>query len=208
MNGDGFADVIVQWGYTITTPQTELRVFFGGSAIANTPDLSIPGPYVNSYTLQHSGRVGDLNGDGFEDIALTAFSDEGSNGGTVQLFAGGLRPTAAGVNIVTSADSYQIEPAGDVDGDGFDDALIILAANNYALYRGAAMLPRAVVMTWSDATVSSGASGLRHRPGRLRGLPRRHNRRGSNPLPGRGCGSGHSRERAVSSHRIHHRRVL
>ena len=46
MNGDGFADLIVQWGYGITTPQTELRIFFGGDAIANTPDLSIPGPYV------------------------------------------------------------------------------------------------------------------------------------------------------------------
>ena len=53
---------------------------------------SIPGPYANYYTLQDSGRVGDLNGDGFEDIALAAMSDEGSNGGLVQLFAGGRRP--------------------------------------------------------------------------------------------------------------------
>ena len=88
LNGDGFADLIVQWAYGITTPKTELRVFFGGIAVANTPDLSIPGRYVNDYTLQHSGRVGDLNGDGFEDIALTAFSDERANGGMVQLFVG------------------------------------------------------------------------------------------------------------------------
>jgi hypothetical protein len=155
LNGDGFADLIVQWAYGITTPQTELRVFFGGTTIANTPDLSIPGPYVNYYTLQHSGRVGDLNGDGFEDIALTALSDEGTSGGVVQFFAGGLHPTPAAVNVATTAATYWVEAVGDVDGDGFDDALIVLAETNYSLYRGAAKLPTAVAMTWSDATTAS-----------------------------------------------------
>src|SRR5262245_18256226 len=99
MNGDGFADLIVQWAYGITTPQTELRIFFGGTATANTPDLSIPGPYVSYYTLQQSGRVGDLNGDGFEDVALTARSDDGATEGVVQLFTGGIRPTGTPVSI-------------------------------------------------------------------------------------------------------------
>ena len=41
MNGDGFADLIVQWAYSVTVPQTELRLFFGGTIISSTPD---PGP--------------------------------------------------------------------------------------------------------------------------------------------------------------------
>jgi hypothetical protein len=161
LNGDGFADLIVQWAYNLTTPQTELRIFFGAAAIANTPDLSIPGPYMAFNTLQSSGRVGDLNGDGFEDIALAATSDDAANAGTVQLFTGGAHPTThAAVSLATAAGSYRIEPIGDINADGFDDALILKAGANYVLYRGAEALPTTTVMTWADATVSSGAGGF------------------------------------------------
>jgi hypothetical protein len=161
MNGDGFADLIVQWGYGNTTPQTELRIFFGGSTLANTPDLSIPGPYADFWTLQYSGRVGDLNRDGFEDIGLVA--SNGTTNSVVQFFAGAPRPTATAVNVVmtpkTSA-TYQIAPTGDIDADGFDDALIILSGANYALYRGAITLWTTVSQTWSDTATTSGIGGF------------------------------------------------
>jgi hypothetical protein len=159
-NGDGFADLIVQWGYVITTPMAELRIFFGGASIANTPDLSVPGPYSSDYTLRNSGRVGDLNGDGFEDLALTAF-DGPSMSGVTQFFAGGAHPTTTpAASVTTTNTTYQIEPLGDVDKDGFDDALIILPGTSYALYRGAATLPAAVAMTWTDTTTSSATGGV------------------------------------------------
>ena len=160
MNGDGYSDLIVQWGYVNTVPQTELRVFFGGSTIANTPDLSIPGPYRDDYTLQHSGHVGDVNGDGFEDIALCAVSEGGTNGGVVQLFAGARHPTAAAVSIAIPANTSKVERAGDVDGDGFDDAIIILWGTVHALYRGAATLPTNVGMTWTEPSTASGTGGF------------------------------------------------
>jgi FG-GAP-like repeat len=161
LNGDGFADLIVQWAYSITTPQTELRIFFGGATLANTPDLSIPGPYVNDYTLQHSGRIGDVNGDGFEDIALTAFSDGGSNGGVVQIFAGGPQPSkTVAASVTTTAATYQIEPAGDVNGDGFDDAVVVLAGTGYYLYAGAAQLPTAFANSWTAAWAAGAVGGF------------------------------------------------
>jgi hypothetical protein len=161
MNGDGFADLIVQWAYNQTTPSTELRIFFGGPALANTPDLSIPGPYVNDYTLQHSGRVGDLDGDGFEDIALTAFSDGGSNGGVIEIFAGGAHPRAtAAASISTTSGSYQIAPAGDVNHDGYDDAVVVLAGTGFYLYSGARQLPTMFAGTWADTTARDVAGGF------------------------------------------------
>ena len=161
MNGDGFADLIVQWGYSVTTPATELRIFFGGTSLANTPDLSIPGPYVNDYTLQHSGRVGDLNGDGFEDIALTAFSDGGSNGGVIEIFAGGAQPTAtAAASISTTVGSYQIHSAGDLNGDGFGDAVVVLAGTGYYLYSGASHLPTTFASTSANTTASDAMGGF------------------------------------------------
>jgi hypothetical protein len=160
LNGDGFADLIVQWGYVVTTPMAELRIFYGGASIGNTPDLSIPGPYPSDYSLQHSGRVGDVNGDGFEDIALTAF-DGPSRTGVVQFFAGGLRPaTTPAVSIAATSATYQIEPVGDLNRDGFDDVLIVLPGANYSLIRGGAILQPAVSMTWSDTTTSSAAGGF------------------------------------------------
>jgi hypothetical protein len=161
MNGDGFADVIVQWGYGTTTPQTELRIFFGGPTIANTPDLAIPGPYTDFYTLQHSGRVGDLNGDGFEDIALTALSNMNSNGGMIQVFTGGRSPvTNSAANVATTAATYQIEAVGDLDGDGYDDAIVILAGTGYYLYKGAAALATTLARSWADSTAASAVGGF------------------------------------------------
>jgi hypothetical protein len=155
-NGDGFADLIVQWGYSTTTPQTELRIFFGGNTLANMPDLAIPGPYASFYTLQYSGRVGDLNGDGFEDIALTARNDDGTSSGVIQIFAGGAQPvkTPAASIATTSTSTYAIKPAGDLNSDGYGDAVIVLAGTGYYLYSGASKLAATLTSTWADTTAS------------------------------------------------------
>jgi hypothetical protein len=141
----------------MTSPQTELRIFWGGSTLSNTPDLSIPGPYVNDYTLQHSGRIGDVNGDGFEDIALSAFSDGGSNGGVVQIFAGGSRPgTSPSTSVATDVGSYGIVPVGDVDADGYDDFVTVVPGTAYYLFQGASKLPTSFAGSWTDAAVAAG----------------------------------------------------
>jgi 2-dehydro-3-deoxygluconokinase len=49
----------------------------------------------------------------------------------------------------------QLKPGvGDIDGDGFDDALIIVSGSNYALYRGGAQVRSAVAMTWTNTAGS------------------------------------------------------
>ena len=161
LNGDGFADLIVQWSYNLTSPQTELRIFWGGPTLSNTADLSIPGPYVNDYTLQHSGRVGDVNGDGFEDVALTAVSDGGSNGGVMQIFAGGVRPTSTAMaTVVTGVGSYSIVPAGDVNSDGYDDVVTILPLTGYYLYEGGSQPPAVFANSWTDDAATGGVGSF------------------------------------------------
>jgi hypothetical protein len=153
-NGDGFADLIIQWAYLDSTPQTQLRVFFGGTTIANTPDLTIPGPYVDFFTLQDSGRVGDVNGDGYEDIALVAAT---STDAVVQIFAGGQTPSiVSSVDLTIPSVGGRISPAGDTDGDGFDEALLVQEGMGYSLYKGGNPLPTMMFKTWTDASANSG----------------------------------------------------
>jgi len=160
LNGDGFADLLVQWNYSITTPQTELRLFWGGNSLSNTPDLRIPGPYVNAYTLIDSGRIGDVNGDGFEDIALTAF--DGSAGAAVmQIFAGGDIPVGVpAASVDTLAGSNVIVRVGDVDADGYDDLVTVQKGAEYRLYKGFATLPTKFASTWPDTSASNGAGAF------------------------------------------------
>lgn len=160
LNGDGFADLIVQWNYNVTTPQTELRLFFGGNTLSNTPDLRIPGPYVNAYTLIDSGRVGDVNGDGFEDIALTAF-DGSAGAGVMQIFTGGQQPaTTAAASVDTAAAQYVLIRAGDVNADGYDDIVVVQAGAEYRLYKGFPTLPIKFASTWPDTAASSGVGAF------------------------------------------------
>jgi hypothetical protein len=155
-NGDGFADLIVQWGYGITSPPTQLRLYYGNSTLAATADLLIDGPFQPDYSLQDSGRIGDANGDGFEDIALFAF--DGSLGtGVMQIFLGGKTPNAAPDASVAIPPRWgRLGPAGDVNGDGFDDAFVVQETFGYSLYAGAASLPNTLADAWTDpATISA-----------------------------------------------------
>lgn len=134
-NGDGYADLIIQWAYGVTTPKAQVRIFWGGSAISTNPDLTIPGPYDNFEGFSDSGRLGDLNGDGYEDVGLFAF-DLMNPVGKMQIFFGGPAPdTTADGEVMAAQAPGKIGPAGDVNGDGYDDALL-LVGNNFGLLRG------------------------------------------------------------------------
>jgi hypothetical protein len=152
-NGDGFADIIVQWGYQLTTPQTQLRIYYGNTTLGTTADLNIDGPYTNFYTLTHSGRVGDVNGDGFEDIALCA-NDGNAMSGVMQIYTGGRTPDAtADANVAQPVSNAFLSPGGDINGDGFDDVVVIQPSVSYGWYRGAATLPTTMATTYTNSSV-------------------------------------------------------
>ena len=141
VNGDGFADIIVGSPEFDAPEVDEGRAFlYLGSATGPslTPDWTFDGDQVAAALGRPVASAGDVNGDGFDDVLVSArrFDAGESNEGRVFLFLG----SASGLGLTPdwTFDGDQnnalfgiaLGGAGDVDGDGFDDVLI--GANQFS----------------------------------------------------------------------------
>jgi len=167
INGDGYDDMIV--GSPDASPNGKLYagrayVFFGG-ATAKLAGKSWYSAYanvtINGTTagdgLGNSLASGDINGDGYDELIISAASaapSKQSGAGQVYIFLGNQTSKIAGKNWnSTSAnitlngthgdDGFGISvAAGDFNGDSYDDLLVgaYLAAPNYFSYAGQAFV--------------------------------------------------------------------
>lgn len=94
-NGDGFSDVVVG-----ASDREPTRVYFGGSSLVSTPDMVLP------QGKGFVGSLGDVSGDGLEDLVLAAVSVQLGN--------------KVGDNLpdVVWKSGCGVIGAGDIDGDG------------------------------------------------------------------------------------------
>ena len=135
VDGDGFSDVMAGARFYSNGQALEGAAFiFKGSAngLVTANPVVIEGSQVDARLGHALSSAGDVNGDGFSDIALGAYQyDKGSsNEGTVTIHYG----SASGVSIAPSQtlESDQVEAqfgisvacAGDVNGDGFADLIV------------------------------------------------------------------------------------
>jgi hypothetical protein len=140
VNGDGYSDVLVGFhnANTIEVDDAGVAWVFHGSSDGPSSRPDWEGSiyqYLSGYGISVAG-AGDVNGDGYGDIAVSArfFDGPDNNEGAVFVYHGsaaGLSPSPDFTIQGNQADAMLDETAtaGDVNGDGFSD--LIVGATHY-----------------------------------------------------------------------------
>jgi hypothetical protein len=152
VNGDGFADLAVRDG-AVTNAPTRTRLYLGSAAgPSGTPSLTLDGPDSGLRTFY--GRlvgVGDVNGDGYADLAQGAEEPSGGVGWVYVYFGSATGPRATPSLTLREPEGsiasfgLRVAGVGDVNGDGYADLAVAGrtdAGQRLYVYLGSATGPR------------------------------------------------------------------
>ena len=152
-NGDGYDDLLVSADRddaTATDAGTSYLIF--GGATRPTADIlldddldsagiRLTGEAAGDFSGLELASVGDVNGDGYDDVVVGALKHNNYNGASYVVYGNedgtdiSLSAATAGVDKWSGASDqqfgYDVYSAGDFNGDGFDD--LIIAGVDYSL---------------------------------------------------------------------------
>jgi len=164
-NGDGYQDIAA--GASYTTATTYVSIVYGSATQLASTTISTSNSIIISGTSSSDGFganlvSGDINGDGFDDLAITASSDTGggTNAGAVYILYGQSTAFSSGaITSMTSVPKFSGSThnffgtalaAGDLDGDGYSD--VVVGSSNITSFTGA------VNIIYGSSTVLSSAA--------------------------------------------------
>ena len=127
MNKDGFDDVII--GARYFDDRGRVYLFYGGPDMDIKPDIIFePEEGVIGSSFGRGVAAGDLNGDGYNDLIVSAPLSDKNRGCAYLFFGGELFDTTIDKVFVSEGPSNAFgavrSARGDVDGDGYNDLLI------------------------------------------------------------------------------------
>ncbi len=131
VNGDGFSDVVIS-SVSSLVPNDRVYAFHGSPDGLSTEPHWIEDGSPGSLFGLSVAVAGDVNGDGYHDVLVSAMFHDNGDGTVGRVFCYHGSPTglstanwhAQSADPDTSSFGYTVATAGDVNGDGFDDVII------------------------------------------------------------------------------------
>jgi hypothetical protein len=127
INNDGFDDIIV--GASRYNGQIgRAYIYYGHSSMDNSADMTLSPQGLANLFGTSASSAGDVNNDGYDDIIVSARSNNYFRGRVYIYYGGNIMDDVADVilNGENSYDSFgiSVSKAGDVNNDGFDDVVV------------------------------------------------------------------------------------
>jgi hypothetical protein len=121
VNGDGFADLVVGGVMEPERGQSSFYLYLGGEAdFAPTPSATLGSDQNYSVVA-----IGDVNGDGYDDVLVNAYSLMPRRPFAVEVYLGAATSLAATpATTIVGSESDPLVSIGDVHRDGFSDVAI------------------------------------------------------------------------------------
>jgi Na+-transporting NADH:ubiquinone oxidoreductase subunit NqrB len=139
VNADGYADVIVgasQHDFGAGADRGQAYLYLGGAGgLATSPVSTLSGDENNALFGASVATAGDVNGDGFADVIIGAYTHDAgaganANRGRAYVYLGGVSGLAANPLWTGSGDEngafygWCVASAGDINGDGYADIVV------------------------------------------------------------------------------------
>jgi hypothetical protein len=130
VNLDGHADVMVGAPFNSAIGSTSGRSYLYTNSLSGTdiPDEFFTGAAGNNFLGFSVSSAGDVNGDGYPDLIVSAYGFNSLTGGAYIYFGGPALDNIADVTltgaVVGDRFGLSVSSAGDVNGDGYSDVII------------------------------------------------------------------------------------
>ena len=164
-NNDGFEDLIVgAYGYNHYRGRS--YIYYGGENPDNEVDITFAGEDIEDSNFGWSvAGIGDINNDGYDDVAVGAIFYATNLPGKFYIYYGGANPDSL-VDVVINQNNandwlgYFITAAGDVNNDGIDDFAVGAVGTQSTkgkayLYLGSENFSGEAALTYNDGTSGS-----------------------------------------------------
>lgn len=130
INGDGLMDWVIRYR-TVNFAQQWTYVYIGVTEFPCEPTWIIPKVNPDWDLEVTTGMIGDVNGDGYDEIFLTALGCQGGEPCRGIMWFGSAEPDSIADWEIQSMDGWYVWPSnranedgvGDINGDGYDDIL-------------------------------------------------------------------------------------